>query len=43
VSAVSSAFAMNTVVIFKVNQMTGKLTPANQIVKVAIPCTIVFR
>lgn len=33
----------DTVVIFRVNQTTGKLTSTNQIVKVASPCTIVFR
>ena len=33
----------DTVVIFRVDQTTGKLTPTDQIVKVASPSTIVFR
>jgi 6-phosphogluconolactonase (cycloisomerase 2 family) len=33
----------DTVVIFRVNQATGRLAPADQIVKVASPTTIVFR
>ena len=33
----------DTVVIFRVNQTTGRLTPTGETVKVASPCTIVFR
>jgi 6-phosphogluconolactonase len=43
----SHLFAANqnsdTVVMFRVNQTTGKLTPTGEIVKVASPSTIVFR
>jgi 6-phosphogluconolactonase len=33
----------DTIVIFRIDQTTGKLTPTGQIVKVASPTTIVFR
>jgi 6-phosphogluconolactonase len=33
----------DSVVIFRINQATGKLTPTGETVKVASPTTIVFR
>ena len=33
----------DTVVIFRVNQVTGKLTPTSEVIKVASPCTMAFR